>query len=1035
MDKKQLVTFLICLISSVFFLQTATQAQPVDTFVNSLGMKFVRIEPDSFRMGQQEGGDWDERPIHPVTISKSFFMAITEVTNAQYEQFDPKHREFRGKLGYSKQDDEAVVFVSWHEADNFCQWLSQKEGKSYRLPTEAEWEYVCRAGTTTAYHTGDSLPEEFHKNIGMSWFPDPARSRKGAEPVPLVVAQTPPNPWGLFDMHGNVEEWCYDWYGPYEQTAQTDPIGRVDGDFKVTRGGSHGTEISFLRSANRLATLPDDKSWLIGFRVILGEMPKTEPLPVPGAALNRQNVNIQFQPDWSKGPDSDQPFFKGPIEYVKIPPGSDGPMYSEHNHDPALVDCPNGDLLAIWYSCRNEPGRELTILASRLRYGKDQWEPASVFWNAPDRNDHAPALYFDGWRTIYHFNGLSAAATWGNLATIMRTSTDSGATWSRARLINPDHGLRHMPIESVFRTREGFILLPCDAVTGGRGGTSVHISRDQGETWVDPGAGRPNPTFAVGMTGAWIAGIHAGVTQLKDGRLMAFGRGDNINGWMPMSISEDLGKNWTYSASEFPPLGGGQRLILKRLQQGPILFISFTDRKKGMIIRDPNGLDQQVFGMFAALSFDEGKTWPVKRLITDGGPTRELDGGGNTGKFTMDQTHAEPRGYMAATQTPDGLVHLISSKQYYTFNLAWLQQGTVVKPSRHIINWPVPGVVIDYSPAKTKKYIGSPSIAALPNGHYVASHDFFGSGSKMNRTAVFRSEDAGKTWRKLTELDGQFWSSLFVHKEALYIIGTSRRYGQVVIRRSTDGGETWTTPKNDLSGLLISDGQYHCAPVPVVVHDGRIWRAMEDRNPPEGWGANFRAFVMSADVNADLLKADSWMVSNRLRFNQVWPGRAWLEGNIVVTPQNTLVNILRVECKEEEIAAVVHISKNGKSVSFDPEKDFISFYGGTNKFTIRFDPVTNRYWSLVNKEKEPQAYRNILVLVSSPDLRIWKVESIVLRHPDSVKHAFQYIDWLFEGDDIIVVSRTAFDDGLGGAHRAHDANYLTFHRIENFRDL
>ncbi len=196
-------------------------------------------------------------------------MAATEVTNAQYEQFDPEHRELRGKLGFSKQDDEAVVFVRWHDAVKFCEWLSKKEDKSYRLPTEAEWEHACRAGTTTAYHTGDSLPKEFHKNARISWFPDPSRSRKNAEPVPLTVGRTIPNPWGLFDMHGNVEEWCCDWYGPCARAAQTDPVGRVGGDFKVTRGGSHSTEMLFLRSANRLATLPEDKSWLIGFRIVL----------------------------------------------------------------------------------------------------------------------------------------------------------------------------------------------------------------------------------------------------------------------------------------------------------------------------------------------------------------------------------------------------------------------------------------------------------------------------------------------------------------------------------------------------------------------------------------------------------------------------------------------------------------------------------------------------------------------------------------------------------------------------------------------
>ena len=367
--------------------------------------------------------------------------------------------------------------------------------------------------------------------------------------------------------------------------------------------------------------------------------------------------------------------------------------------------------------------------------------------------------------------------------------------------------------------------------------------------------------------------------------------------------------------------------------------------------------------------------------------------------------------------------------------LIWAAAGFCLFQGIAIARSGVPGVIIDHSPAESGRYIGSPSLAVLPDDSYVASHDYFGPATKENRTAIFRSDDSGKTWRRLTEFDGQFWSSLFVHKGALYIMGTAGQYGGAVIRRSADGGLTWTTPKDSRSGQLFAEGQYHCAPVPVVVHKGRIWRAMEDRNPPEGWGTNFRSFVMSAPVDADLLNADSWTSSNRLRFDPAWPGRAWLEGNVVVTPDNKIVNILRVENKEQELAAVVRISEDGKSASFDPEKDFIHFYGGTNKFTIRYDPVTRRYWSLVNKQKEPDAYRNVLTLVSSPDLRDWRVESIILQHPDGQKHAFQYVDWLFEGDDIIAVSRTAYDDGLGGAHRAHDANYLTFYRIAGFRKL
>jgi formylglycine-generating enzyme required for sulfatase activity len=205
-------------------------------------MKFVRIQPGSFMMGQDKGGEWDERPVHEVHITQSFDISATEVTNVQFEQFNPEHRVLRGKLGFSERDNEAVVFVSWHEAAEFCEWLSKKEDKPYRLPTEAEWEYACRAGTETVYHTGETLLSEFHKNARMSWFPDPARQRVSAKSLPLTVAQTEANPWGLFDMHGNVEEWCYDWYGPYEQGEQTDPVGRAEGDFKVTRGGSHSTQ-------------------------------------------------------------------------------------------------------------------------------------------------------------------------------------------------------------------------------------------------------------------------------------------------------------------------------------------------------------------------------------------------------------------------------------------------------------------------------------------------------------------------------------------------------------------------------------------------------------------------------------------------------------------------------------------------------------------------------------------------------------------------------------------------------------------------
>ena len=637
--------------------------------VNSVGMRLARIEAGSFQMGIGatplpddvvekrflKAGDFDERPAHPVTIGAPFYLGTTEVTNAQYERFDPTHRSLRGKLGFSTKDNEAAVFVSWQEARDYCRWLSKKEGLPYRLPTEAEWEYACRAGTTTYYHTGDTLPEAFQKNVRTSWFPDDVRTKEG-EIVPLTVGKTPANPWGLLDMHGNVEEWCHDWYGPYAKGAQTDPVGRIDGDFRVTRGGSHSTLLYYLRSANRSGTVPEERSWVIGFRVALGESPNSKPLPVPPPPRHQTDVVQTVPADVKKGPDPTKPYFEGPKPYVKIPEGAEGPMFSHHNHDPAIVECPNGDLLAIWYSCVEEPGRELTLLASRLRYGAKEWEEAAPFWDAPDRNDHAPNMWFDGERTIYQFVGLSAAATWGNLATVMRTSTDNGATWSPARLIVTEHGTRHMPIESSFRLSSGTLAVPCDAVTGGNGGSALWLSDDLGRTWSD--------------SGGTIAGIHAGVTQLTDGRLLAFGRGDSIDGKMPQSLSRDRGATWERSASGFTPIGGGQRLVLTRLQEGPLLFISFANDP--MPITDASGKQRPVKGLFAALSYDDGETWPVRRLVSDDGPGREVEAmDGHT--FQMSAEQGEPRGYMSICQHLNGVIHLISSRQHYAFNLAWLE--------------------------------------------------------------------------------------------------------------------------------------------------------------------------------------------------------------------------------------------------------------------------------------------------------------------------------------------------------------------------
>lgn len=362
----------------------------------------------------------------------------------------------------------------------------------------------------------------------------------------------------------------------------------------------------------------------------------------------------------------------------------------------------------------------------------------------------------------------------------------------------------------------------------------------------------------------------------------------------------------------------------------------------------------------------------------------------------------------------------------------------------------VPGVVIDHQPATSGLYIGSPSLALLPDGSYVASHDFFGpKGRDRERpqVVVFRSTDRGASWQRTARLDGLFWASLFVHRGALYLLGTDREYGRIVIRRSRDGGVTWTEPRGAATGLLTATGQYHTAPTPVVVHAGRLWRAFEDASNGTEWGKRFSAGMLSVPVDADLLNATNWTFSNFLPRDPAWLGgqfNAWLEGNAVVAPAGHIVDVLRVDTPHPpERAALVNLSADGRTASFAADTGFVNFPGGAKKFTIRADPRGDGYWAVASilhdlpdevlRRAVPGSIRNTLALLHSADLHQWEVRRVLLHHPDRSRHGFQYADWQFDGDDLVAVCRTAFDDGEGGAHNFHDANFLTFHRFKDFR--
>ena len=319
-------TVLLCLT----LLAGSAGAADVDVERNSLGMPFVRVPAGEFLMGSDESPESlaraypalpperferlaDEAPVHRVRITRAFWIGQTEVTIGQFRRFvqasgyrpeseadgsggygyradydpatSPRGDAFEGRSpryswrdpGFVQGDDHPVVNVTWNDAQALAAWLSRSEGRRYRLPTEAEWEYACRAGTRTRYASVDDprsllrFANVFDADSARLWprWQAMALPDSDGHAFTAPVASFAPNDWGLYDMHGNVWEWVADWHGDdyYAHSPRDDPQGPADGGVRVRRGGSWHTWAFYARSSYRNWNTPDTRYTLVGIRL------------------------------------------------------------------------------------------------------------------------------------------------------------------------------------------------------------------------------------------------------------------------------------------------------------------------------------------------------------------------------------------------------------------------------------------------------------------------------------------------------------------------------------------------------------------------------------------------------------------------------------------------------------------------------------------------------------------------------------------------------------------------------------------------
>jgi hypothetical protein len=336
-------------------------------------------------------------------------------------------------------------------------------------------------------------------------------------------------------------------------------------------------------------------------------------------------------------------------------------------------------------------------------------------------------------------------------------------------------------------------------------------------------------------------------------------------------------------------------------------------------------------------------------------------------------------------------------------------------------------------------YTASPSIAVLPTGEYVVTDNSFGgeSGASISGTTrVFRSTDKGATWTVTGTLSGMKRGSLFVSGTSLYLMGfltdngnSSTYPADAVIRRSNDGGRTWTSPTSSSTGLLGNGGGG--TPHAPVEYGGRLWIAQG--------GKRVRSIVVGADplVRANWTRSDNAFTDDGPFYT---PDLVISEAQIMAAPHTGVVLMPKVQ--RLNTGVLLRPSANPAVMAPVTDDDWISLPGGEKKFGVRYDPTSGLFVALTNPvlpahlgylPNQPELVRNTAAMFTSRDLKTWDTRQIFLYSANIAYEAFQYLQFDYDGDDLVVASRTAFDIGGNKPPRGHDSNLTTFHRIADFR--